>query len=189
MAFPTADQLAEFLRGPVARLGLELEKVTATPAGKKSVVEIAVDADRRPGVDELEACSKEISELLDAAEAAGTFRFGAGYTLQVTTPGVDFPLTAARHWRRNRGRLVRITESSGRTLEARIGPLSGDEQQVALVGRGGEARVEDLANIGHAVVQVEFSAAPAAEKRAAEAEFEALAGAAEASEENRKDDK
>lgn len=189
MAFPTAQQLTEFLREPIARMGLELETVTTTPAGKKSKVEVAVDADERPGVDQLEACSNKVSELLDDAEEAGTFRFGAGYTLQITTRGVDQPLTGARHWRRNRGRLVEISGADGTVEHWRIGPLDDAEETVALVHGENAVSLRRIADIDRAVVQVEFAPAPAQEVERAAADFAALAQAAGSSEGNRKEDK
>lgn len=174
MAFPRAEELHDFLLTPVAELGLELEQVSARPAGKKSVVEVTVDADERPGLDTLEEVSRRLSELLDAAEAEGTFRFGAGYTLQVSTPGVDAPLRQARHWRRNRGRLVEIS-GAGRAPETwRIGPLNEDETVVALVGPHGTITSCPIAEVPRAVVQVEFSCPPQAEVDATRQDFSTL---------------
>ena len=42
------------------------------------------------------------------------------YTLEVTSPGTDRPLTQPRHWRRNQGRLVKATLADRRTVTGRI---------------------------------------------------------------------
>src|SRR5215467_6068512 len=68
----------------VSAAGLDLEDLGVSRAGRRHVVRVTVDGDS--GVD----------LPLDA------------YTLEVTSPGVDRPLTAPRHWRRNVGRLVTV---------------------------------------------------------------------------------
>ena len=95
MAFPTPEQLGALV-APIARNHeLDVEQIRAVRAGKKSQVVIALDGDTPPTLDELEVVSNELSELFDAHEDAGDLNFGAGYTLEVTTPGVDMPLTQA----------------------------------------------------------------------------------------------
>lgn len=166
MAFPTAEDLAGRLDPLVASHGLDLEHVKSTPAGKKSQVVVRVDGDVRPSSDVLEALSGEISTYFDTLEADGELNFGAGYTLEVSTLGVDFPLRAARHFRRNRGR---------RIAAGRLGALSPDEQQVILVKTVNkdviisEHRIEDLAG---SVVEIEFAKAPEAELAATELEYQ-----------------
>ena len=105
MAFPHKEQLADSLRGLVEEFGLVIEDIKITKAGAKSAIRIAVDtADpraERPDLDRLEELSREVSAHLDDAEAKGDMSFGPGYTLELSTPGVDFPLTERRHWVRN----------------------------------------------------------------------------------------
>lgn len=161
MAFPTNAELTELIQPVVTARGLDVEKVKAAPAGRKSAVQIAVDADVRPTLDDLEEISNEISEVLDAAEDVGKANFGAGYTLEVSTPGVDMPLTAPRHWRRNRDRLVKIDGEKWR-----IGALSPDETSVILVGatkKNVTVRELEFSDEVKAVVEIEFNNPPQAE--------------------------
>ncbi|HKM24546.1 MAG TPA: ribosome maturation factor RimP, partial [Corynebacterium sp.] len=110
MAFPGEAELVTLITPVTESCGLDIEGVKVTRAGRKSVVGIFVDSDIRPDLDLLEQVSQEVSMLLDAAEERGEVNLGAGYTLEVSTPGVDAPLTLPRHWRRNRGRLVELME-------------------------------------------------------------------------------
>lgn len=162
MAFPTPETL-EALITPLANSHqLDVEGIKVNKAGKKSSVTIQLDGEQRPGLDLLEVVSQEISELFDAAEAQSTLNFGAGYTLEVTTPGVDRPLSMPRHWRRNRGRLVQVAQADKRSTW-RIGALDAEEAHVILVQkRGRELVVESLAlaNTPRAVVEIEFAQAP-----------------------------
>lgn len=154
---------------------MDVEHVRAVRAGKKSQIVIALDSDAHPTLDELEVVSNEIGELFDASEDQGTLNLGPGYTLEVTTPGVEHPLTLARHWRRNRGRAVVITGEDGKESKWRIGALSADETKVILVRRGvkqSEVNAAIVSEIPKAVVEIEFNAPPAAEQEIVDASFE-----------------
>lgn len=165
MAFPTVEELAQLIAPAVEPRGLDIEEIKVTRAGKKSVVAIRLDADERPTLDGLEEVANDVSELFDAAETSGSANFGAGYTLEVSTPGVDMPLSAPRHWRRNRDRLVKVDG----TKVWRIGALSDDESSVILVAHGkkklgGDDVVDKrLSDVDSAVVEIEFNNPPAAE--------------------------
>ena len=174
MAFPTPQILTERLTPLLTARGLDLEHVKATPAGKKSQVVIRVDGDERPSSDLLGEVSDEISTFFDDLEARGELNFGAGYTLEVSTPGVDLPLTAPRHFRRNRGRVISL---EGKTV-GRLGALSPDESSVILVARAKKelrVSVARLENLDGAVVEIEFARAPEDELRVTEQSFEQAA--------------
>lgn len=178
MPFPEPDTLKEIVEPAARQRGLDVEDIKTTQAGKKSQVVIRVDGDTHPSSDVLEELSREISGIFDAAEADGKLNFGAGYTLEVSTPGVDLPLTAPRHWRRNRGRLVSIEHGDvpGKSEKWRIGALDDADhpQSVALFRskkKQLETRIERLENISRAVVEIEFAQTPAAEKEAADLPF------------------
>lgn len=170
MAFPSTEELTRLIAPVAEKHGMDLEDLRTVKAGKKSQVVVALDSDSRPTLDELEAVSQELSSLFDDLENAGEINFGAGYTLEVTTPGVDLPLTEVRHWRRNRGRLVEV---EGRAY--RIGALSDDENEIVLVEGGAKTPkvfVRPVSEMPKSVVEVEFNAAPAAEVELAELSFE-----------------
>ncbi|MCS4536318.1 ribosome maturation factor RimP [Corynebacterium sp. HS2168-gen11] len=162
MAFPTVEQLTTFVAPLAESYGMDLERITITRAGKKSAVIIAVDADTRPNSDVLEVLSVEISKLFDAEEEAGRLNFGAGYTLEVGTPGIGSPLTLLRHWKRNQGRLVILSPDNKKDV-VRIGAVDGTETQVVAIRRQGkELSVVPIAwqEYPQAVVEIEFNAPP-----------------------------
>ena len=106
----TRDRLAEELTGPMDALGLDLEAVDLTSAGKRRVLRVAIDKDGGVTMDDIADATREVSRLLDDTDAMGE----QAYTLEVSSPGVDRPLTLPRHWRRNAGRLVKVTLARGR---------------------------------------------------------------------------
>jgi ribosome maturation factor RimP len=144
-----ADQIEAEVAGPLSALGLDVEAVEITPAGKRRVLRIAVDKDGGVTLDDVAAATRGINDVLDASEVMGE----QPYTLEVTSRGVDRPLTLPRHWRRNQGRLVRATLEDGSSVTGRIGP--SDDDGVVLDVDGKQQQVAYTA-VKKALVQIEF---------------------------------
>ncbi|WP_446223257.1 ribosome maturation factor RimP [Nocardia sp. IBHARD005] len=173
MPMPTEERVSQLVAELVARRGFDLEGVAIVAAGNGELapvrVKVTVDSDGPANLDAIAALSREMSELLDAAGDFGE----SAYLLEVTTPGVERPLTTERHWRRAQGRKVRVKLADGAEriegkarFDARVGRLADDAATIALV-IGGKAKPHrvpvPLADIAEAVVQVEFNAPGAAE--------------------------
>jgi len=152
----TAERIEHVLVAPLAELGLDVEAVELTPAGKRRVLRIAVDTDGGLTLDDVAAATKVIDRILEddgpdgAADALGE----TPYTLEVTSRGVDRPLTLPRHWRRNRGRLVAVTLADDTTWTGRIG--ESDDEGVTLDVDGAERRIA-YGDVRKALVQIEFN--------------------------------
>ena len=143
------DRLAGLVEPAVAAAGYDLEEVAVTPAGRRRVVRVVVDADGGVSLDDVAEVSRAVSAVLDEHD---DLLGDAPYLLEVTSPGVDRPLTEPRHWRRAVGRLVRVP-IGGRTVEARV--TGADSAGVELDAAGGRSR-HDYAELGRGRVQVEF---------------------------------
>jgi ribosome maturation factor RimP len=150
---PSQKQVIELLDGEFARAGYEIEDVVVDTAARPPRITVVADGDEPLDLDAIAALSRSASDLLDRMDAPA-------YVLEVTSPGVDRPLTTENHYRRARGRKVELTLSDGSQLTGRLGEIRGDI--VCLVVReGGKANfsVRELPvdGIAKAVVQVEFS--------------------------------
>src|SRR3954465_3991900 len=104
MAAVSRQRVRDVLEPVVAGAGYDLEDVHVTAAGRRSVVRVVVDRDGGLDLDAVAEVSRVVSGVLDETDGTGE----APYTLEVTSPGVDRPLTEPRHWRRAAGRLVRV---------------------------------------------------------------------------------
>jgi len=136
--------------------GFELDELDVHTVGRRHTVRLVVDADSGVDLDDIARLSRAASAELEQHEHL----IAGSYTLEVTSPGVERPLTLPRHWRRARLRQVAVRLVDGSTLVARVGD-AGDEAVTVLVdGALRELRYDDVA---HAAVQVEFRAAPAGE--------------------------
>lgn len=159
------EKLEPVVADAVARAGFELEQVHVQQAGRRQLVKVVVDRDGPQGgigLDEIAEVSRAVSEALDALTddtVAGNV-IGGAYTLEVTSPGLDRPLTRPRHWRRARLRKVAVTQAEGVKFLARVGDADDDGVELLV---DDEVRRVEYTDIEHAVIEVEFKEPPAAE--------------------------
>ena len=146
----TRDRLAEVLTAPLAATGLDVEGIDVTPAGRRRLLRVAVDKDGGVTMDDIADATKEVSRLLDESDVMGE----QPYTLEVTSPGTDRPLTLPRHWRRNESRLVKVTTRDGGTVTGRI---RGSDEQTATLDVDGTERVLAYDDVTKARIQIEFN--------------------------------
>jgi ribosome maturation factor RimP len=146
------DRLASLVQPLVQAAGLDLEELELRRAGRRILVRVTVDGDAGIGHDELSDLSRDLSAALDAAEEQDGELTPGGYTLEVSSPGVDRPLTLPRHWRRNLGRLVTV-RAGERSVTGRV--IGVDENGVRLEGVG--TTPVAFSQLGPGRVQVEFT--------------------------------
>jgi ribosome maturation factor RimP len=147
---PDSSRITEALGQPLSALALDLEAVELTPGGKKRVLRVAVDKDGGVTLDDIAEATRAVSEELDSGDLMGE----QAYTLEVTSRGVDRPLTAPRHWRRNHDRLVKVDLTDGSQVTGRVG--DSDDDGVTLDVSGAERRFA-YAEVAKALVQIEFN--------------------------------
>ena len=146
----TRDRIEAALIDPLRVMEIDVEAVELTPAGKRRVLRVAVDKDGGVTLDDVADATREVSRVLDESDVMGEMP----YTLEVTSRGVDRPLTLPRHWRRNTDRLVKATLADGSTLVGRI--LASDDTAVTL-DVDGERHEVAYADVVKALVQIEFN--------------------------------
>lgn len=157
---PSADQTASvrFVVAPVvAENGADLEDVQLRRAGSRLLLRVLIDTDGGVTLDQSAAIANALSAALDDSGVMGE----RAYVLDVGSPGVDRPLTLLRHWRRNVGRLVRITGTDGAVTTGRIVAVQGGADDIAptscTVEVSGRDRNFDASQVRRAVVQIEFT--------------------------------
>jgi ribosome maturation factor RimP len=146
----TRERLRSLLEPVVTAHHLDLEDVAVTPAGRRRLLRVVVDGEGGVDLDRVALVSQAVSEVLDGTDAMGS----APYLLEVTSPGVDRPLTQSRHWRRARSRLVRAQLVNGGVVTGRL--LAADEDAATLDVDGSPRRLP-YAQVARARVEVEFS--------------------------------
>lgn len=142
------DRIRDQIAPVLAQAGVDLEDVQVQSAGRRDVVRVVVDRDGGVDLDLIATLSREISEVLDGADVADAL--ASSYVLEVSSPGVDRPLTEPRHWRRAVGRLVEARLVDGTVVTGRL--EAADDAQVRIDGRA--VPMDELAR---GLVQVEFA--------------------------------
>jgi ribosome maturation factor RimP len=149
---PSQTQVIELLGGEFARAGYEIEDVVIDRAARPARITVIADGDTPLDLDTITALSRSASALLDGLDGPD------GYVLEVSSPGVERPLTTPKHFRRARGRRVELALSDSSQLTGRVGETRDDAiELVVRHGRDWTVREIPLSRIVKAVVQVEFS--------------------------------
>jgi ribosome maturation factor RimP len=142
--------LLDILSQPLRDSGLDLEDVEVSSAGRRKLVRVLVDKDGGVTLDDIAEATTLVSGVLDEHDVLDDHP----YTLEVTSPGVDRPLTQPRHWRRNLNRLVRVQPREGAEFTGRIVDVSAADATVEV---DGASRQVAYAGVARATIEIEFN--------------------------------
>jgi len=151
------DELMLAIAPVVEGAGGVLEEITITPAGKRRILAVIVDGKTENlSLDQVTVISKAVSEIVDGLDVLGSMAF----TLEVTSPGIDRPLTLPRHWRKNISRLVKITMADKTKKSGRIKEVSDTAVTVTMSRSSKEKASEEVIEfdlIKRAQIEIEFN--------------------------------
>jgi len=160
-ASPDAERIVGLLEPAVTAMGMDLEDVRITSAGRRRLLRVVVDSDGGVSLDDIALVSRELSVTLDRAAAMGE----VPYTLEVSSPGVDRPLTEPKHWRRATGRLVTAplrseprsaTDGPAGSLTV-TGRVTGTDSRGVRLDVDGRSREFGYSELGPGRIQIEFA--------------------------------
>ena len=139
------EQVLAVITPAIESLGFYVEDITITSAGKRSMLTVIVDGDTHLSLDQVTVATKAISEIVENLPTLGNNPF----TLEVTSPGLDRPLTKPRHWRKNQDRLIKIILDDGKEINGRI--KDSTETSVTV-----DDQTINFVDIKRATLEVEF---------------------------------
>jgi ribosome maturation factor RimP len=139
------EQVLAVITPAIESLGFYVEDITITSAGKRSMLTVIVDGDTHLSLDQVTVATKAISEIVENLPTLGNNPF----TLEVTSPGLDRPLTKPRHWRKNQDRLIKIVLNDGKEINGRI--KDSTESAVTV-----DDKTINFADIKRATLEIEF---------------------------------
>lgn len=177
---PNRARVREVIEPVVTAAGYDLDGLSLSRAGRRHLVRLTVDRDGGVNLDAVAEVSRLVSATLDAAEAGGETLFVGEYELQVSSPGVDRPLSLPRHWRRNTGRLVQV-KAGDKQITGRV--TAADDHGVTLSVDGTEHTFA-YGELGTGKIQLEFSRL----ETVSDDDLEEIAGAEEYDDEDADDD-
>jgi ribosome maturation factor RimP len=144
------ESLLRTLEPVVTARGFDLEDVVVTPAGKRRMLRVVVDKDGGVDLDDIARVSSSVATTLDESDVMGS----VAYVLEVTSPGIDRPLTLPRHWRRATSRLVQVGIAGVGDRTGRVVSVDADG---VLLDSDGTAQHVNWADLGGGHVQIEFN--------------------------------
>jgi ribosome maturation factor RimP len=153
MSSAAAAKVRALVAPVVTQAGLDLEDVVVRSVGQRWLVRVLVDRDGGVDLDAVALVSRYCSDALETVEL-----FSGAYDLEVSSPGVDRPLTEPRHWQRNTGRLVQVRLRDGKDVTGRV--VTTDDGGIT-VRVGSKERTIAYADAVRGVVQLEFKRLPA----------------------------
>jgi ribosome maturation factor RimP len=109
---------------------------------------VIVDGDTHLTLDQVTSVTKAIGEIVENIQSLGQTPF----TLEVTSPGIDRPLTKPRHWKKNVDRLVKVVLQDTSEVKGRI---KDSNQEAATI----DDKLIKFADIKRATLEVEFKQA------------------------------
>jgi ribosome maturation factor RimP len=139
------EQVTAAITPIIESLGFYVEDIAITAAGKRSMLTVIVDGDTHLSLDQVTVATKAISEIVENLPTLGNNPF----TLEVTSPGLDRPLTKPRHWQKNKDRLIKIILNNGKEITGRI----NDSTQSAVTV---DEQVINFADMKRATLEIEF---------------------------------
>jgi ribosome maturation factor RimP len=148
------DQISEHITPALHKAGYFLEDVNLVSPGQHRIVTVIVDGQSALNLDQVTVASKLVSELLDEA----TFMGETPFTLEVTSPGIDRPLTLPRHFAKNVDRLLKVTKSDGMVVTGRIRSNTESDVNLSVTEKKDVKEVViSLSDIKRAQVEIEFN--------------------------------
>jgi len=139
------EEISAVITPALTSLGFYLEDLNITSAGRRSLLTVIVDGDKHLSLDEVTVATKAISEIVENIPSLGSTPF----TLEVTSPGLDRPLTKPRHWRKNIDRLVKIVLLDGKEIKGRVKDATEISATV-------DEQVVKFSDIKRATLEIEF---------------------------------
>jgi len=139
------EDISAAITPALSNLGFYLEDITITSAGRRSMITVIVDGDTHLSLDQVTVATKAIGEIVENIQSLGE----SAFTLEVTSPGLDRPLTKPRHWRKNIDRLVKIILLDGKEIKGRVKDVS--EITVTV-----DEQVINFSEIKRATLEIEF---------------------------------
>jgi ribosome maturation factor RimP len=139
------EQILAVITPAIESLGFYIEDINISAAGKRSMLTVIVDGDTHLSLDQVTVATKAISEIVENLPTLGSNPF----TLEVTSPGLDRPLTKPRHWRKNKDRLIKIVLTDGKEITGRIKDATESSATV-------DDQVINFSDIKRATLEVEF---------------------------------
>ena len=138
------QQLNSLIEKELDGLGFELVRLDISSGGRKKIIRLFVDReDGGVSIDDCVRLAKALGLVLEAEDI-----FTSPYNLEVSSPGINRPLSKPAHFKRFEGREVRVEYSGGEKGKVMvIGVLKAVDEESIIVDDGGNETTVEFRNI------------------------------------------
>ncbi|NCO84428.1 MAG: ribosome maturation factor [Nitrospirae bacterium CG_4_10_14_3_um_filter_44_29] len=147
------EEIVLKLAGQVAEgQKVEVLETRLLGSGRRMLLRITIDRSGGVTLEDCERFSRSLSALLDADDS-----LPGPYNLEVSSPGLDRPLTALKDFERHKGKLVRIiTKDRIDNQNFFLGRVIGVTADIIRLSISGEERDIPFENILRARLEIEI---------------------------------
>ncbi|MFO7826393.1 MAG: ribosome maturation factor RimP [Cyclobacterium sp.] len=111
--------------------------------GPKKSLKILIDADHGINIDTCALVSRAVGEEIEAKELMDT-----AYIMEVSSPGVDFPLSSRRQYQKNMGRNLKVMLANDQTIEGKLTEVDQRGIQILIKKKEkGKKEIEESLNL------------------------------------------
>lgn len=151
------ETLAELVEKHLPDESHFLVELSMGTKGEQTTLNILIDADQGVTIDTCAKVSRAVSDEIEAKELIDN-----AYRIEVSSPGVDYPLSSKRQYQKNIGRTLKVSLEEGKEAKGKLTNVT-DQGIVLLVAKkekGKKATEEETSipfeDIKKSVVQVSF---------------------------------
>lgn len=135
------DRLQELLEPVIEDLGYELVLLEFAPSTGSAMLRLFIDSEEGITLEDCETVSREVAGVMDVEDP-----ISSPYQLEVSSPGLDRPLTKPEHFQRFAGEEARIQL---------LAPRNGRKRFVGRIEAATDAGVSLSTDLG--IVEFEYS--------------------------------
>ncbi|TRX62776.1 ribosome maturation factor RimP [Fulvivirga sp. M361] len=117
---------------------------------------ILIDGDKGVNIDDCARLSRKLGHIIEEEEIISD-----KYILEVSSPGVEHPLTSERQYQKNIGRAVKVSLAEGKDVKGSLVEVQNDcivlDQEIKKGKKKAYERVElSFSDISKTIVQISF---------------------------------
>jgi ribosome maturation factor RimP len=147
-----ADEVLKLARQVAEDQSIEVLEVTLSGRGKGTLMRVTIDRSGGVTLDDCERFSRSLGLLLDAEDS-----LQGPFNLEVSSPGLNRPLTALKDFERSKGKLVRvITKDKIDNQNFFLGRIISITADLIQLDINGEERNIPFDNISRARLEIEI---------------------------------
>lgn len=140
------EQINELIERPLLQRGFEVAEIVLATYKSASTLRVFVYGEKGVSLDQCAELSRLVGDIID-----GTDLFPRGYTLELSSPGLDRPLTNIKDFRYRTGETVKISFADEKRKQQTAEIVTANESKIEFKDESGSFTC-DIAEIRQAKI-------------------------------------